>query len=78
MKKPKLDTRSWTNPVRMRLTIVNYAKLVLSLTAIHIFFTIQQKNWILLGINILFFLTAITTIISKNKFDKLSAHEKEE
>lgn len=71
----KFNQSSWNNIIRLRISLSNYAKMVASITAVNGFYALSQKNWIILGINIIFFITAMTTIFSKIKFDKLPTND---
>lgn len=66
----KIDITLWDSPERMRKTIKDLAKIILSLTAMNIFTLIYYKSWIVMGINILFFITTIPVIISKRTHEK--------
>lgn len=65
-----IDMSLWNNPRRMRERIRNLGTSVMSLSAVNGFYMVIQKNWLLLGINCLFFLTMLPLFISYSKFQK--------
>ena len=66
----KIDKSVWNKPDRLRKRIMDLAKIILSITAVNAFYTLSQKNWIIFGINVLFFITTIPVFLSKAKWDK--------
>lgn len=66
----KIDSTLWNNPRRMRERIRNLGTSVMSLSAVNGFYTLGQKNWIMFGINCLFFLTMLPLFISYSKWSK--------
>ena len=67
----KLDISLWMSIDRLRERVRNIATMVLSLSAVNGFYMVSQKSWILLGINVLFFLTTIPLFMSYSKWRKL-------
>ena len=66
----KFDSNSWNNKVKLRVSLANYAKMVMSLTAINFFYALTDLNWFIMILNFLMFFPALFTILSKVKYDK--------
>lgn len=74
----KIDISLWTNIRRLRERVKNVATMVMSITAVNGFYMVTEKNWILLGINCIFFLTMIPLFMSYSRFQKEPPKEGEE
>lgn len=68
--KMKIDTSVWNNKERMQKRIRDLGKIILSITAVNIFTLISYKSWVVMGINILFFITTIPIFLSWAKYEK--------
>jgi len=72
-----IDINLWENKSRMRLRIKNLGTMVMSISAVNIFYKIINKNWILTSINGLFLISVIPLFISYTKWEKIPPKEEE-
>lgn len=73
-----IDISLWTNMKRLRERVRNLATMVLSITAMNVFYTISQKAWLFMSINLLFFLSTLPVFMSWSKFQKEPPQEVKE
>lgn len=66
----KIDTSLWNNPERMRIRIKNFGTSIMSLSAVNGFVSLSNQDWIIFGINCLFFITTLPLFISYSKWEK--------
>lgn len=67
----KVDVSVWENKNRLVLRIYNLGTMIMSLSATNGLYMVYNKQWIMLGINLLFFLTIIPLFISYSKWKKM-------
>jgi hypothetical protein len=65
------NTEIWDNVKRLRVSLYNTAKTLLTFSIVNIFASISTKSWIILAINILGGISAIIIIGGKLKYDSL-------
>lgn len=66
----KIDTSIWENKERMQSRIKNLGTMILSLSAMNMLALVATKQWIVAGINALFFITTLPIFMSWAKYEK--------
>lgn len=66
----KIDTTMWNNELRMRERIINLATMIASLSAMNMLYSASKSNWLIFGINCLFFIATLPIFMSHTKWQK--------
>ena len=66
----KIDIGLWYNIERLRERVRNFGSIILSICAMNGFYAYTQKGWLVLGLNVFFFITTLPLFLSYGKFQK--------